>query len=471
MPRSRSQHDLARLLDNSSTPIYAVEEQGRLAFLNTATADWAGLSTQDLRGQVCRYHSGTELPAPEAAACRLCPPPVAMTGVETSAEIALPSADGRLVRRMVRFIPVRAADGEVIAVLALAGEELPDDSPPASVPGESDSAAMLHERIARLRHRFRQRYELDRVLGHSPAIQRVRTQIALAATSRANVLIVGPVGSGREHVARAIHSTGPHAAGEPLVPLACALVGGELLRSTVAALLQDAGRSDATLLLNDIDQLAPEFQADLPSLLSAVEDKVRVLSTSRAPLLELVARGEFLSLAAYQLSTMVIELPPLAERLSDLPLLAQLFLEQVNARGSKQVARFSDEALDLLAAYPWTNDLDELEQVVVQSHHECQGVEIRAADLPAIVRQARGATAHPPRPEETIDLEEFLARIELELIQRALSRAKGNKTKAAQLLGLNRPRLYRRLVQLGLAEENAAGEAEEAFKELPPDET
>jgi DNA-binding NtrC family response regulator len=286
-------------------------------------------------------------------------------------------------------------------------------------------------------------------------MSRVRAQVAVAAGSAASVLVVGPPGSGREHVARAIHCGDRQRISEPLVPLACSLVGGELLRSTVAALLRrEAGQSTrATLLLNDIDRLAPADQADLPSLLLAAAGKVRFLSTSRTSLVDLAQRGEFLTLAAHQLSTLLIELPPLAERLPDLPLLAQLFLERANAHGDKQVGSFSDKALDLLAAFPWTADLDELEQVVGESHAACQGAEITTANLPPAIRQARHATAHPPKPEEPIALEEFLGRVELELIQRAMAQAKGNKTKTAQLLGLSRPRLYRRLVQLGLAEE------------------
>jgi DNA-binding NtrC family response regulator len=463
MARTRPHHDLNRLLENWEKPVYAVDEQGRLVFLNQATAQWAGISAEELAGQSCHYHSGANLPAPAAAACRLCPPPVAMSGVETEAEVSLAAADGPLMRRLVRFIPLRAVNQEVLGVLALAGEQLPHDPQPLETQSATP-AGKLHEHIQRLRHRFRQRYYPDRLLGQSPAMDRVRAQIVLASASLASVLVVGPRGSGREHVARAIHSAGPQSSSEPLVPLACSLVGGELLRSTLAALLRDSagGRSHATLLLNDIDELAPAYQADLPSLLGAAEGKLRIISTSRTPLLTLADRGVFLTLPAHQLSTILIELPPLAQRLDDLALLAQVFLEQVNARGGKQVGRFSEEGLDALAAFPWTNDLDELEQVVIDAHRECQTAEITLTDLPRAVQQARQAAAHTARPEETINLEEFLARIELELIERALSRAKGNKTKAAQLLGLNRPRLYRRLVQLGLAEAEEPGDTPDA---------
>jgi DNA-binding NtrC family response regulator len=147
---------------------------------------------------------------------------------------------------------------------------------------------------------------------------------------------------------------------------------------------------------------------------------------------------------------MTVELPPLARRLDDLPSLAQAFLEQSNRSGLKQVGGFSDEALDRLQLYPWPGNLEELSTVVFAAHEAAGGAEITARELPKEIHWAVEAIAHPPRGEEAIVLEEFLARVELELITRALRRAKGNKSKAAKLLGLTRPRLYRRLLQLGL---------------------
>ena len=93
---------------------------------------------------------------------------------------------------------------------------------------------------------------------------------------------------------------------------------------------------------------------------------------------------------------------------------------------------------------------DELAAIVRQSHEQAQGGEIAVRDLPNQIQWAAGAASYPPRTDETIMLEEFLARVEKELITRAMRRAKGNKSKAAKLLGLTRPRLYRRLVQLGM---------------------
>lgn len=440
-PRIRLQ-ELARLLDRRAEPIYAVDEQGQLVFVNQAVSQWTGWDAADLIGLQCKFTSDASLSGAAAIAGRLCPPPEAMAGAETVAFVSIASPDGELVSKRLRFIPLKTEDAAV-ALLALGGE-------PAPVMQADDDASQLHNKIQQLRHRFGQRYHVDRLLGDSPAIERVRAQVAVAAASTAHVLIVGPPGSGREHVARTIHTDS-----EPLIPLSCSLIGGELLRSTIAELLRRSpGTSTprATLLLNDLDQLPAVDQADLPSLLEAVMGKLRVISTARMPLVQAARNGEFLTRPAHVLSTLTIELPPLADRLGDLPLLAHLFLEQANARGGKQVSRFTEDALDLLAAYPWTRDLDELAEVVREAWSNASGPLIASADLPDVVRHAQHAAAYAAKAVETIDLEKYLASIELELIQRALAAAKGNKTKAAAMLGLNRPRFYRRLVQLGLAE-------------------
>ena len=121
---------------------------------------------------------------------------------------------------------------------------------------------------------------------------------------------------------------------------------------------------------------------------------------------------------------------------------------------------FSPEALDRLDGYGWPGNVDELAQMVAEAHERAEGVEIQVDELPERIRLAADAAAHPHRAEETIVLDEFLGRIERELIRRALARAKGNKTRAAKLLGMTRPRLYRRLVHLGLDESAAEAPAD-----------
>jgi DNA-binding NtrC family response regulator len=286
-------------------------------------------------------------------------------------------------------------------------------------------------------------------------MRQVRAQVLLAAAGKGSVSVFGPAGSGREHVARAIHYA---AAGKPgpLVPLACPLLDGELLQATLRGLARaksaDAAQTPA-VLLGDVDQLPPPAQLELAHALSGAAPPFRLLSTAREPLAEIAARGEFRHDLACLLSTLSIRLPPLVERLEDLPLAAQWFLEQVNSQGGKQVGGFSPEALDRLAAYSWPGDLAELEAFVAEAHARCQASEVTPADLPQRIDLAAAAATFARRPEETIVLEDFLAKIERELIERALTQARGNKTKAARMLGMTRPRFYRRLVQLGLATE------------------
>jgi DNA-binding NtrC family response regulator len=204
------------------------------------------------------------------------------------------------------------------------------------------------------------------------------------------------------------------------------------------------------LLLTEIDRAPADVQAHLAGWMSSGTLPLRVIATAREALSRAVARGEFREDLACQISTLLIEVPSLAERREDLPLLAQRFLEEHNVRGPKQLRGWSAEALDRLAAHPWPGNLAELAEVAREAHAAAEGIEVTAADLPPSLRLAADAAARPKRAVETIVLEDFLAGVERELIERALAQAKGNKTRAARLLGMTRPRLYRRLVQLGL---------------------
>jgi DNA-binding NtrC family response regulator len=133
-----------------------------------------------------------------------------------------------------------------------------------------------------------------------------------------------------------------------------------------------------------------------------------------------------------------------------------MFLEETNAQGKKQLRGFAAGALDALSMYPWPGNLAELEQIVREAHARAEGFEVTAVDLPKRVRLSADAQSRPRRREEPIELEKFLAQVETELIRRAMARAKGNKSRAAKLLGMTRPRLYRRMVQLGLVDAEKA---------------
>jgi DNA-binding NtrC family response regulator len=239
-----------------------------------------------------------------------------------------------------------------------------------------------------------------------------------------------------------------------LVPVSCSVLPPDQLRSTIWG-YSERGKTTgstglSTLLLLDVDQLALEVQSEIVRWLDGNPQNLRVMSTARESLEGLARRGGFRADLAMRLSTLVIELPPLADRRDDIPLLAQMFLEDLNAQGGKQLSGFKAEALDRLSLYDWPGQVDELAATVRQAFSQAEGFEITPSDLPKQLRLAAEAARHPRPVVETIDLEKFLTRVEAELIERALRQSKGNKSQAARLLGITRPRLYRRMVQLGL---------------------
>ena len=457
-PRSKTLA-LGKLLDSASRPIYVLDEEYSLVFCNSACLEWVGHSADELLGERCRYHSDPEVTEVEATAAGLCPPPAAMTGRQlTGTVVKIDHQSDRLSRRRARFIPLANDPEDAAGLIVLVdGEDLPDTDFAAAEPAtDQPETDWLHERVRAFRRELGDRYRVDRIVGDSPAMRKVRAQVALASKSKTGVLIVGPAGSGRQHVARSIHYGDDSQSAGALIPLACGLLGEELIHSTVATLAtkdprpENAGRS--TLLLNDVDQLPLGIQGELSRVLAEKTFPLRLIATTADGLADAVRQGKLRNDLASLLSTIVVELPPLAERREDLPALLQLFAERLNAGGEKQVAGFSPETLDMLDAHEWKGNLDELARVVAESHENAEGVWIAPNDLPERILLGAEAAAHPPRKEETIVLDEFLARIEGELISRALAQAKGNKTKAAHLLGMTRPRLYRRLVQLGLIE-------------------
>jgi hypothetical protein len=154
------------------------------------------------------------------------------------------------------------------------------------------------------------------------------------------------------------------------------------------------------------------------------------------------------------IATITITTPRLVERMDDLPILAQCFLEACNRDSGKQVGSLRTDTLDQLALHAWPGELDELRDVIAGAHAACDSHEITPSHLPAVIHHAAQAASRPRKRTERIVLDDLLAQIEREAILRALAQADGNKTEAADLLGMTRPRLYRRLVQLGLVSES-----------------
>jgi DNA-binding NtrC family response regulator len=440
-------------------------------------------------GRVVEYHSeilGDRDSKRDALAplAELCPPPRVFFGEACVGTISCVAQDGGLHHRRAEFIPLalKAAKNPAVFVL-LATNDLTPQELIAQLSGDSP-ADELHRTIHQFRHMQASVYAVESLLGESPAMRKVRAQVAAAATSGANALVCGRRGSGRGHVARAIHY---HAAGDraaKLLPLDCRVLNEDLLRRAVDALCAGGRqpRQRPTLLLENLEYLPAPYQSQLLQVLGPQAASSRVLATlcsRHAPrAVAGVAKNDDIENATdarnsgngtrsvpatidpallEALSTITIHVPRLVERLDDLPLLAQSFLETCNRGGDKQVGSIRPEALDLLALHSWPGELDELRDIIKAAHDACTSHEITPADLPDVVQHAAQAAAvRPVRRPEQIVLDELLKTIEKEVLSRALVEAGGNKTEAAELVGMTRPRLYRRLLQLGLVSGPAA---------------
>lgn len=463
MARIRSTGNVLRhTLDASPRPVYVVDEQRRMVYCNAALEDLVGVERGQLIGQPCLYQMPASGSAPADIAASLCPPPTACGGQPVTTAVTLLHASGSVVKRHAMFVPLgsEALDERGVLVVLSSGEG------PETVTWDCPESTDLHARLARLRRTVLADCSLDELVGVSLSIQRVRDQLLLAARGPTRVLIHGPTGSGREQAARWLHRRATPEAWEPFVPLWCPLLDAELIQSTITAMVREVQSRSAekggatrdpqsnpvrvpTVLLLEVDQLSVAAQGELAGFLALPGFELYVIATAQEPLLTLSGRGEFRRDLAHLLSTLVIEMPPLAARAEDIPWVCQSLIERYNARAGRQLGGCTPEMLDMLAGYPWPGNVDELAEVIAAACAAADGHLLDVRHLPDKIRWAQQVVAHPRRGGEPIVLDQFLQEIEKELIERAMRRAKGNKTLAAKLLGMTRARFHRRLDHLG----------------------
>ncbi len=449
---------LAQLLSKTVQPVYAVDAKRRLVWCNEAFAEFFGISPQVVVGQECRWTSPglapEQLPRTDQVLSAICPSPEVLSGQSTAGRICWKDPQGRTRIYRVPYLCLRDSQGSPLVLVGLIGEEITPELAQESPREEPLTSAQLwHERLSGMLQKEAMRYRVEHLLGNSPAIQRARRQVMAAAQTKAPVLVVGPSGSGRRFVAQAIHYNSPEGLRSSCITLACQVLDAEAVYSTLKASLRfRPGPGElpiGTIVLLDAEALPAGVQSQIAAELNAAEAIIRLVATSSIPLLQLAEKAQADPNFATWMSTLVIELCPLAQRPEDIPLLAQYFLEEINRASEKQVAGFSPEALDWLVAYPWPGNVAELRTIVSHAHRVARGPVVTIEDLPERISFAIQAASRPPAKEETIELRSFLQAIEHELVQRALQRARGNKAKAARLLGISRPKFLRLLSQLG----------------------
>lgn len=300
------------------------------------------------------------------------------------------------------------------------------------------------------------------MIGKSAELNQVKNLIAKAAPSRANVLITGESGVGKELVAKSIHEQSPRK-DKPFVIVHCAALSESLLESELfgyekgaftGAESQHKGRFEiadgGTIFLDEIGEINQSTQV---KLLRVIQEKsfervggtqsitvdVRLVAATNRNLEEEVKAGRFREDLFYRLNVVRIPMPPLRERKDDIPLLLHAFLREFNIENQKNITGFDNRAKSAILKYSWPGNIRELKNCVESAVVMCNGDEIKIEDLPASVREKGEEKAI------TIPIGMSLEEAEMVIIQENLAACNGNKSKCAEVLGIGRKTLHRKL--------------------------
>jgi DNA-binding NtrC family response regulator len=308
----------------------------------------------------------------------------------------------------------------------------------------------------------------DALVGVSPAMALVRDRIDRVAPTAASVLIRGETGTGKELVARTLHRRSPRAGG-PFVAFNGGAVAEGLAESELfghekgaftGADRRRVGRFEladgGTLFLDEVGELAPALQVKLLRVLqerrfervggtATVEVDVRVVAATHRDLEQWVRDGRFREDLYYRLNVVAIEVPPLRDRPDDVPVLADLFLARYGARPGAPRPRLAPASLAALQAQPWPGNVRELENTLHRACILARGEELTVEDLD--LKDAAGGTSPDA---STVDLRATLARVERELLERAVREHGGNLSAAGRALGVERNLLRYKLRKHGL---------------------
>ncbi|MGB7024450.1 MAG: sigma-54 dependent transcriptional regulator [Candidatus Acidiferrales bacterium] len=325
----------------------------------------------------------------------------------------------------------------------------------------------LEKENRRLRAELEQRYQ---ILGDSVPMKALRQQIALTAPTNGRVLIYGESGTGKELVARALHAQSSRAQG-PFVEVNCAAIPEELIESELfghrkgsftGASEDKSGKfqkaDGGTLFLDEVGDMSLKTQS---KVLRALEEQrvepigssemaavdVRVIAATNKKLEDEISRNAFREDLFYRLNVIPFTVPPLRDRIEDIPILARHFLAEFNRAYGKKPKELTSAAMEVLLRYPWPGNVRELKNLIERLVIMSPAQHIEPQHLPPEV--FRDAGRGPQHPYST--LQEARAAYEREFILRKLEENQWNMTKTATAIGLERTHLYRKMKSLGIA--------------------
>jgi len=321
-----------------------------------------------------------------------------------------------------------------------------------------------------LKERLGDRFNFSKIIGRSPRMKEVFDTLSLVAPTDATVLILGESGTGKELVANSIHHNSPRAS-QSFIKVSCAalpetLLEGELFGHEKGAFTGAIARREGrfqlahrgTIFLDEVGEMSVTTQTKLLRVLQekefeplgstrTVKADVRVIAASNKDLEREVKEGRFREDLFYRLNVVPVSLPPLRERKDDIPALAAHFFAIYREKNRKELKDISGKAMDLLSRYDWPGNIRELENCIERAVILARGENIAPADLPPIVQALSG-----DREIQGLNLPSGISIQEVEkaLILKTLEDTGGNRSRAAEILGINRRTLQNKLKEYGI---------------------
>ena len=335
-----------------------------------------------------------------------------------------------------------------------------------------------HCRLVRENARFREELkgkdDWSPLVGSSPAMLEVYKLVARVSEGKSTVLLQGESGTGKELIARAIHANSPRR-GKAFVPVNCGALPDTLLESEMFGYEKGAftgavgtktglfeAANGGTLFLDEVGELGQALQVKLLRVMQDQEVRrvggttsmkvdVRIIAATNRDLEQQVKEGKFRDDLFYRLNVVRITLPSLKERHEDIPMLAHHFLQKWGAGATRTVRGFHPDTLALLKQYRWPGNVRELENAIERAVSLSHGPLLTPEDLPAAIRQADASAEHRADVQDAADEANLtLEEIDKRHLVRVLKETKGNKVKAAKILGIDRRTLYRMAERFGL---------------------
>jgi len=327
--------------------------------------------------------------------------------------------------------------------------------------------------IELLRRELRHEHTFGDIVTQDDRMRRILELLPTLAESDATVLIVGPTGTGKELLARAIHSASPRRNG-PFVAINCGALPDTLLESELFGYKKGAftdakqdkqGRfalaEGGTLLLDEIGDISPAMQVKLLRVLQertyeplgateSIKANVRIVASTNRDLQKMVEAKEFRADLYYRLNVIELRLPPLSDRPGDIPLLLEHFMEVLNVEKGRSVKRISHTAMSYLMRYSYPGNVRELRNILEHAYVLCPGDEIRDDCLPPRVLGFAASSGLDPAPKPAVPLRRMSMEEQRQLIQRTLRVYNGHRKRTADALGIDKSTLWRKMKKFGI---------------------